>query len=448
VRFPKGFHWGVATASYQIEGAWDADGKGESIWDRFSHTPGKIKNDATGDVACDSYHRFREDVALLREMNLTSYRFSLAWPRIQPTGAGAVNQKGLDYYARLVDALLAAGIRPFPTLYHWDLPQALEDRGGWPSRDTASRFADYAHAVVDALGDRVPQWMIFNEPSIFTTMGYLAGIHAPGRRDADAWLRATHVVNLAQGDAFRAMRAARSGLSIGTAFNMSACEPAGDAQADADAAERWHRLLNLWFLEPALRGRYPEAFPDGAPLERMGVRDGDLERMRAPLDFIGINLYTRSLVRHQDGDALGLRAIAVGPVGGSEGPRTDFGWEVWPRALYDVVVRITRDYGRPPIEITENGCSYADGPGPDGVIRDSRRIDFYRGYLEALARAIEDGADVRGYHAWTLLDNFEWSEGYQQRFGLAWVDFETCARTLKESGRWYGRVAAENGLTT
>jgi beta-glucosidase len=448
VRFPDGFHWGVATASYQIEGAWDADGKGESIWDRFSHTPGRIKNGDTGDVACDSYHRFREDVALLRAMSLTSYRFSLAWPRIQPTGTGAVNRKGIDYYARLVDALLAAGIRPFPTLYHWDLPQALEDRGGWPNRDTASRFADYAHAVVDALGDRVPSWMIFNEPSIFTTMGYLAGIHAPGRRDADAWIRATHVVNLAQGEAFRAMRAARAGLSIGSAFNMSACEPAGDAQADAEAAERWHRLLNLWFLEPALRGRYPDAFPDGAPLERMAVREGDLERVRAPLDFIGINLYTRALVRQQDGDPFGLRAVAVGPVGGNEGPRTDFGWEVWPRALYDVVVRITRDYGRPAIEITENGCSYADGPGPDGVVRDGRRIDFYRGYLEALARAIADGADVRGYHAWTLLDNFEWSEGFQQRFGLAWVDFATCARTLKESGRWYGRVAAENGFET
>jgi len=446
VRFPEGFHWGVATASYQIEGAWDADGKGESIWDRFAHASGRVRNGDTGDVACDSYHRWREDVALLREMNLGSYRFSIAWPRILPQGSGAVNQSGLDYYSRLTDALLDAGIRPFPTLYHWDLPQALEDRGGWPSRDTAGRFADYAHIVVDALGDRIGQWMIFNEPSIFTTMGYLVGIHAPGRRDPDAWLRAGHTVNLAQGEAFRAMRAARPGLAIGSAFNMSACEPAGDSQADADAAERWHRLLNLWYLETALRGRYPEAFPGGTPFERMGVRDGDLDRVRAPLDFLGINLYTRTLVRASAQDPLGIGAQAVGPVGGSEGPRTDFGWEVWPKALHDVVVRITRDYDRPALEITENGCSYADAPGPDGAVRDQRRIEFYRGYLEALARAIGDGADVRGYHAWTLLDNFEWAEGFAQRFGLVWVDFATQDRTLKESGRWYAGVAAANGF--
>ena len=446
VRFPEGFHWGAATASYQIEGAWDADGKGESIWDRFAHTSGRVRNGDTGDVACDSYRRWGEDVALLRELNLTSYRFSLSWPRILPQGSGAVDQRGIDYYSRLTDALLGAGIRPFPTLYHWDLPQALEERGGWPNRDLAARFADYAHVVVDALGDRIDRWMILNEPSIFTTMGYLAGIHAPGRRDPEAWLRAGHTVNLAQGEAFRAMRAARPGLAIGTAFNMSACEPAGDSAADAEAAERWHRLLNLWYLEPALHGRYPEVFPGGLPLERMGVRDGDFERMRAPLDFLGINLYTRSLVRAHPNDPLGIGAQAVGPVGGQEGPRTDFGWEVWPKALYDVVMRITRDYDRPLLEITENGCSYADGPGPDGTIRDPRRIEYFRGYLEALARAIEAGADVRGYHAWSLLDNFEWAEGFAQRFGLVWVDFTTRERSVKESGRWYASVAAANGF--
>jgi beta-glucosidase len=448
VRFPEGFRWGAATAAYQIEGAWNSDGKGESIWDRFSHASGRIKNAATGDVACDSYHRWREDVALLQEMNLDSYRFSLAWSRILPEGAGAVNQRGIDYYRRLADALLEADIRPFPTLYHWDLPQALEDRGGWPSRDTAGRFADYAQVVARALGDRIGEWMLLNEPNIFTTMGYLAGSHAPGRRDREAWLRAGHVANLAQAEAFRAMRAERPGLSIGSAFNMSACEPAGDAEADRDAAERWHRLVNLWHLEPALRGRYPDAFAEGPPLEPMGVRDGDLERLRAPLDFVGINLYTRSLVRAHPEDPLGLGVLPVGPVGGREGPRTDFGWEVWPRALHDVVLRITREFERPRIEITENGCSYRDGPGTDGRVRDERRIEFHRGYLEALARAIEAGADVRGYHAWSLLDNFEWSEGYEQRFGLAWVDFATQDRTLKDSGSWYAGVAAENGFET
>jgi len=446
VRFPQGFHWGTATASYQIEGAWQEDGKGESIWDRFTHTPGKIKLGHTGDVACDSYHRFADDIALMREMNQTSYRFSIAWPRIQPNGNGAANAKGLDHYRRFIDALLDAGIRPFPTLYHWDLPQALEERGGWPERDTAGRFADYAETVIRALGDRVSHWMIFNEPSIFTVMGYLAGIHAPGRRDPDAFLRATHTVNLAQGEAFRAMRAVRPEAVIGTAFNMSACESAGDSEADRAAAERWHAFVNLWYLEPALQGRYPQAFVGGAPLERMGVRDGDLERVRAPLDFLGINLYTRTLVKHHEDDKFGLKALPVGPLGGNDGPKTDFGWEVWPKALYDVLMRITRDYGRPVLEVTENGCSYADGPDARGVIRDLRRIEFYRGFLQAVAEAIEHGADVRGYHAWTLLDNFEWSEGYEQRFGLAWVDFASTNRTLKESGRWYGRVAAENGF--
>jgi len=446
--FPDGFRWGTATASYQIEGAWREDGKGESIWDRFTHTPGKIKNGWNADVSCDSYHRFEADIALMREMNLDSYRFSISWPRILPEGGGAVNSKGVDHYRRLVDSLLDAGIRPFPTLYHWDLPQALEERGGWPARDTAGRFADYAAVCLRALGDRIDSWMIFNEPSIFTLMGYGIGIHAPGRRDLDAFLRATHTVNLAQGEAFRAMKAERGDAVVGTALSMTPCEPAGDAEADAAAAERWHRFVNLWFLETALHGRYPEAFGAGAPLQRMGVRDGDLERVRAPLDFIGINLYTRTLVKHQDGASWGIDAVPTAAMGGNDGPRTDFGWEVWPNALHDMILRITQDYGRPIIEVTENGCSYADGPDASGVIHDVRRIDFLRGYLEAVARAIAAGADVRGYHAWTLMDNFEWAEGFAQRFGLVWVDFDADepTRILKESGRWYGRVAAENGF--
>jgi beta-glucosidase len=446
IRFPEGFHWGTATAAYQIEGGWNEDGRGESIWDRFAHTPGRIKNGDTGDVACDSYHRWPEDVALLREMNLTSYRFSIAWPRIQATGTGPANPKGLDYYRRLADALLEAGIRPFPTLYHWDLPQALEDRGGWPNRDTAGRFVDYAETVVRALGDRVREWMILNEPGVFTTVGYLLGVHAPGRRDFDAFLRATHVVNLAHGQAFRALKALDPGLRIGTAYSMSPCEPASGSEADAAAAERWHGFVNDWYLSPALRGRYPRAFRGGEPpAAALGVRDGDLELVRAPLDFVGINLYFRTLVKDEPRDA-NLGASAVGPFGGDVGPRTDFGWEVWPDALHDMILRVTRDYDRPVIEVTENGCSYADGPDASGAIRDVRRIDFHRGYLEAVARAIEKGADVRGYHAWTLLDNFEWAEGFAQRFGLAFVDFATRARTLKESGRWFGRVAAENAL--
>jgi hypothetical protein len=281
IEFPSGFFWGAATAAYQIEGGWNADGKGLSIWDEFAHTPGKIRGGDTGDRACDSYTRWKEDIALCRALNLNSYRFSLAWPRIQAEGRGKPNTAGLDYYARLAEGLLEAGIRPFPTLYHWDLPLALHERGGWPERDTALRFADYAQHVVRALGDRVKSWLIFNEPGIFTNFGYGIGIHAPGIRSREALLRASHVVNLAHGDALRAMRAERGDLTIGTAFSMSPCEPATDDAKDADAAERMHAWTNEWFLRPALRGEYPAAFLDGPPYDLMGVQGGDFERMRA-----------------------------------------------------------------------------------------------------------------------------------------------------------------------
>jgi beta-glucosidase len=445
--FPKGFIWGAATASYQIEGAWREDDKGESIWDRFAHTPGKIKNGDTGDAACDSYHRWREDIALAQAMNLGSYRFSIAWPRIQPSGSGAPNQKALDCYRRIVDALLEAHIRPFVTLYHWDLPQALEDAGGWPNRDTADRYADYVQVVAQALGDRVSSWMLFNEPSVFTYSGYLEGRHAPGRQSILDFLRATHTVNLAQGEGFRALKAARPAARVGTAFNMSAIEPATSSEADKLAAERAHAITNVWFVEPALRGRYPEALTF-LPERFMGIRSGDLEKTRAALDFLGINLYYRTIA-----SAPGAMEVASHPQDwlfpvkvetGGDGPKTDIGWEVWPKALYDMVMRVTRDYNRPVIEITESGCAYNDGPEAGGAIHDARRIAYHSQYLAALAQSIADGADVRGYHAWSLIDNFEWAEGFSQRFGLSYVDYETQARTIKDSGRWYARVAGEN----
>ncbi len=445
IQFPDGFRWGAATASYQIEGAFNEDGKGPSIWDEFSHTPGKIRTGDSGDRACDSYHRWKEDVAICRALHLNSYRFSIAWPRIQPEGRGKPNAAGLDYYGRLADALLEAGVRPFPTLYHWDLPLALHEHGGWPERDTAARFAEYAQHVVRALGDRIKSWLIFNEPGIFTNFGYGIGIHAPGIRSREALLRATHVVNLAHGDAFRAMRGERGDLTIGTAFSMQPTEPASDSLQDAAAAERMHAWTNDWFLRPSLRGEYPDAFLDGPPYDLMGVQGGDFERMQAPLDVIGVNLYTRGLVRADSSDRVGLGARLLG-MGGQQGARTDFDWEVWPDSLYTMLLRVSKDYGGVPMEITENGCSYGDGIGADGKIRDQRRIDFYRGYIGAVGRAIAAGADVRGYHAWTLLDNFEWAEGFAQRFGLAHVDFETCERTIKQSGHWYGRVAEQNGL--
>jgi beta-glucosidase len=447
--FPTNFFWGAATAAYQIEGAWKDDGKGESIWDRFAHTPGKIKNADVADVACDSYHRWPEDIALLQAMNLNSYRFSISWPRIQPLGTGPANSRGADYYSRLVDALLAAKIRPLVTLYHWDLPQALEDAGGWPNRDTAARFAEYVERVGRLLGDRVADWTLFNEPSGFTDLGYLDGVHAPGRKSLVDFLRASHTVNLAQGAGFRALKAMRPSARVGTAFSMSPCEPATNSEADKLAAARAHGITNLWFLDPALHGKYPDALTF-LPETVMRIESRDAENMRAPLDFIGINLYYRTIASAPTA----LQRVAnphswlfpVNMAGGEQGPKAGNGWEVWPQALYDMVLRITRDYHRPVIEITESGCAYPDIPDAAGAIQDTRRAEYHRDYLAALACAIADGADVRGYHAWSLLDNFEWAEGFSQRFGLAYVDFQTQKRTLKESGKWYAKVAAGNTL--
>jgi len=449
ISFPPGFFWGAATAAYQIEGGWKEDGKGESIWDRFSHTPGKIKNNDNGDTACDSYHRWGEDISLLRAMNLNSYRFSISWPRIQPAGSGPANAMGIDYYSRVIDALLEARIRPLVTLYHWDVPQALEDSGGWPNRDLASRFADYAQLVARALGDRVSDWILFNEPLAFTYRGYLDGSHAPGRKSIFDFLRATHTVNLAQAAAFRAMKAERSGARIGTAFSMSPCQPLTDSAEDRAAAERAHAITNCWFLETALNGRYPRAL-SFLPETVMGIKAGDFDQIRAPLDFIGINLYYRTMAAAPAIlERISTAQQWIFPVkmsAGPQGPKTDIGWEVWPDAMHEMIMRVTREYRRPQIEITESGCAYNEGPDTTGTVRDRRRVEYHRQYLRAVAGAIGQGANVRSYHAWSLMDNFEWTEGYNQRFGLAFVDFTTQQRTIKESGRWYAKVAAENRM--
>ncbi len=446
IEFPPGFLWGTATAAYQIEGAWAEDGKGESIWDRFVHTPGKIRSGETGDVACDHYHRYREDVALMRDMHLTTYRFSISWPRIQPAGAGKPNPKGIDFYDRLIDTLLEAGIRPFPTIYHWDLPQVLEDKGGWPNRDTADRFADYAAIAVRSFGDRVSNWALINEARIFTEFGYLLGNFAPGRKDATAFLKAVHTTNIAQGLGFRAVKAERPKLKVGSVFDMAAYEPATSSAEDAQATERAHQFYTAWFLEPALRGKYPDAFPGEAPFERMGVRAGDLEICRAPLDFIGVNNYGRKICKAIDpvDSPFGL---GVHTTFGGDGPtRTDLDWEVWPDALYKVLVRVTRDYDRPIIEITENGGAFADKLNERNEIADPRRIEFYKVHLDAVARAIRDGADIRSYHAWTILDNFGFTAGYEPRFGFIYVDFDSQKRIPKKSADWYRGVAEANGF--
>ena len=441
VQFPKGFEWGTATAAFQIEGAWNEDGKSESIWDRFSHEPGRVKEGHTANVACDFYHRYREDVALMKELGVNASRFSVSWPRIFPDGKGAVNQKGLDFYSSLADELLAAGITPFPTLYHWDLPQAMQDIGGWANRDVAKYFADYCAAVVDRLGDRVKRWMIFNEPWVFTVLGYMAGYHAPGIRDADMALRATHIVNIAQGLATRAMRATSKVDAVSSAFSMTWTTPASDSEEDRAAAERMHAFGNVWFIEPALCGRYPDAYLNGRDQSRLDIQPGDIDVIKVPLDFIGINLYSRAIVANNPEDKnVGARRVEMPDV-----ERTDFGWEVCPEALYHVIMRIWSDYHLP-IYVTENGCSYDDGPDEQGVVQDERRISFLRRYIGQVGRAIGEGADVRGYYHWTSTDNFEWAEGYQQRFGLIYVDFPTQRRTIKNSGYWYRDLIQSNKI--
>ena len=445
-QFPKDFLWGAATASYQIEGAWDEDGKGESIWDHFAHTVGKVKGAATADVACDSYHRYKEDVELLKKLNLKSYRFSVSWPRIQADGTGKPNPKGLDYYKRLADTLLEAKIRPLCTLYHWDLPQKLEEAGGWPNRDLAARFTEYAEIVVRTLGDRINHWCIFNEPWVFTFLGYSSGIHAPARKNFSDCLRATHVVNIAQGQAFRAIKAINPKLQVGNAFSMSNCEPATNSDTDRQAADRAHAIGNVWFLHPALKSEYPKAFPGSAPLEMMGVKSGDMELCRAPFDFLGINYYRRQFIS-AIAPGEGESSTGFHSYDATQGALTDFAWEVWPDSFGELLLRISREYDKPAIEITENGCSYLDSPDEAGRIPDQRRIDFMRGYLGAVGHAIQKGANIRAYHHWSLLDNFEWAEGYAQRFGMVYVDFRNQKRTIKDSGYWYGKLAASGNLS-
>jgi beta-glucosidase len=448
--FPPGFIWGTATASYQVEGAWNQDGRGVSVWDTFVRTPGKVKNGDTGDVACDSYHLYKEDVALLKQLGVKSYRFSIAWPRIQPSGQGAANQKGLDYYKRLVGALREAGIRPLVTLYHWDTPQPLEDAGGWINRDTAARFEDYAGIVARALGDDIRHWIIFNEPKTFTGLGYRTGYHAPGRQDPLGSLRASHNVNLAQGMAFRVLKARDPGCQIGSAFDVSPMMPASDSAADIAAAERWHKFQNLWFLETALKGRYPSGvLPAARQEDLLGWRAGDEKIMRADLDFVGLNYYSRYTVSYlAGGEGIpGLDALALW----GDGPhaKTDIGWDIWPEGFYEILTQMQREItGTLPIEITESGCACNIGPNAAGEIRDTPRIEYLRSHLREVARAMRDGVPVRAYHLWSLMDNFEWAEGYSQRFGLVHVDFADGAkRRMKDSGYWYGEVAASNRVT-
>jgi beta-glucosidase len=434
--FPPTMRLGAATASFQIEGAVDADGRGESIWDRFCATPGAVANGDTGDPACDHYRRWESDLDLMAELGLESYRFSIAWPRVQPTGRGPANARGLEFYRRLSEGLLERGIEPIATLYHWDLPQALQDRGGWGERDTAERFAEYAAIMAAALGDAVSQWITHNEPWVVAFLGHAYGTKAPGMRQWPTALRASHHLLLSHGLALRALRAQLGEMAqIGIALNQFPIHPAGPGEADRDAARRMDGHLNRWFLDPLIRGSYPAdmvALYEGMYGSAESVRDGDLALIRAPIDFLGVNYYNPQRIAAAHGD-LPLRARQVP----APPPTTAMGWEVDPNGLHDVLMRLRRDYGPLPVYITENGASFDDPPAVNGHVEDPDRTAYLQGHLAALARAVADGADVRRYCVWSLLDNFEWEEGYDKRFGIVHVDFATQARVPKSSALWY-----------
>ncbi len=438
--FPKGFLWGTSTSAYQIEGAWDEDGKGESIWDRFCHTPGHIKHGDTGDVANDHYHRWNKDFDLMKSMGMKGYRFSVAWPRIYPTGWGKVNPKGVDFYSRLVDGLLKRGITPFVTLFHWDLPQSVQDAGGWLNRRTADWYADYAVTVVKALGNRVKSFITINEPNVISDCCFDYGIHAPGVKDPATARQVLHHVLLAHGKGIRAIRAARPKLKYGIAPTLSMNWPETGSARDVALAQRGWEESNDWQLMPYLKGKYPEAtWKRYAALGHAPVVvKGDFETMKAPLDFIAINHYWSFVHGHDAKGKPGVNRLIK--------ERTDLGWPINPVSMRDVLLKFVKMYGNLPIYISENGACYYDKVAKDGKIHDAARVSYYRRYLTYLHEAIQKKVDVRGYFAWSFMDNFEWSEGFEARFGIVHVDFKTQKRTLKDSGLFYSGVAKNNGF--
>ena len=448
MRLPDDFRLGFSTSAYQIEGGVDQGGRGTSIWDRFCRLDGTIESGHTGDQAADHYSRFREDVALVKEAGVSDYRFSVAWPRVQPEGRGLANVAGLDFYDRLVDLLLEADVEPWVCLYHWDLPAALQDRGGWPNRDLVYRFSEYALLVCERLGDRVRRWAPMNEPSVVAVMGHLQAVHAPGLSNLDACLACAHHLNLATAESIRALRSSREGLRLGTILSWNCVEPATDEAADLDAAEIIDGFLHRGFADPLWFGSYPEAIR-GAMKPVMA--EGDAERVQVELDWLGINYYTRLRARA----ALGGKLLGASVQAAEEGVEaTDMGWEVFPEGLYQVLLDVDRRYARAGLApgnrlelfVTENGAAFADEVTENGHIHDGDRISYLRRHLEQCLAAVERGVDLGGYFAWSLLDNFEWSEGYDKRFGLVWVDYETFDRTPKDSYEWFRQVATGREL--
>jgi beta-glucosidase len=443
--FPDKFLWGAATASYQIEGSHDADGKGESVWDRFSHTPGTIWNAESGDVACDHYRRYEDDVRLMASIGLNSYRFSLSWPRIFPAGGGKPNPKGLDFYRRLIEQLHSHNIKPAVTLYHWDLPQALQDKGGWNNRDTALYFAEYAAHVYKYLDLPVEMWITLNEPWVIAMLGHAFGIHAPGISDFNIALQVSHNLLLGHGLAVKAFREVKRGKEpIGITLNLAPVQPLTESPADIEAARRSDGFMNRWFLDPIFRGSYPEDMVDlfSRSFELPLTEKGDAAIIAEPIDFLGINNYTRVLVE-DSGDENAFMGSPVNPQGSEY---TEMGWEVYPQGLYELLTRVHRDYGPLPLYITENGAAFPDQLEKDGTVNDARRIKYLQTYLHETWKALEEGVPLKGYFVWTLMDNFEWAFGFSKRFGLIYVDYPTQKRYLKNSAHWYKKVISRNGL--
>jgi len=447
--FPEDFIWGAATASYQIEGAWDQHGKGESIWDHFSHTPGKVDNGDTGDVANNHYHLWRKDIRLMKQIGLKAYRLSTAWPRILPKGRGRVNQKGLDFYNKLVDGLLAANITPFVTLYHWDLPQTLEEEGGWPLRSTAEAFVEYTDALTRALGDRVKNWITFNEPACSAWLGYDSGEHAPGRRELPKAIAASHHLLLAHGWAVPVIHRNSANSEVGITLNSNWNVAASNSAMDLDALRQGEGKWVRWFADPLYGRGYPAdivddfkhegALPNGLDF----VLDGDLKVIAAPLEFLGVNYYNRGVVRVNDpqNDPQKIFSSPKTPENW-----TEMDWENYPDGLLNVLSRYYFDYQPVKLYVTENGASYSIPPNAEGHVPDEYRILYLRTHIAAVHRAIEAGVPMAGYFAWSLMDNFEWAKGYAQRFGIVWVDFNTQERIIKDSAKWYRSVIKKNGF--
>ncbi len=441
-QFPQDFVWGAATASYQIEGAWNQDGKGESIWDRFSHTPGKIQNGDTGDIACDHYHHWQEDLNAIKKLGLQAYRFSVAWPRVLPGGRGLANEPGLDFYSRLVDGLLKLEIEPYITLYHWDLPQKLQDEGGWVSRTTADAFVEYADLVSRALGDRVKNWITLNEPWVSAFLGYYIGHHAPGHTDLHEALAASHHLLLAHGQAVPILRQNCPNAKVGITLNLTPQVPASPSVADRIATTSADGYINRFFLDPLVGRGYPQDMINETEDKMTFIQDGDLSIISTPIDFLGVNYYTRGIVRSEK-----ISEAENAPrttIRGNE--ITEMDWEVYPEGLYKTLGRLYFDYDFPAIYITENGAAFPDQVGAEGEVHDPARLSYIQRHLQQTQRAIEAGVPVKGYFAWSLMDNFEWGFGYSKRFGLIHVDYQTQKRTFKSSAQWYEQVIKQNAV--